>query len=107
MTPSGPVDLGPCPLCGRPMVDGPSVDRHHWVPKSEGGGEAAPLHRVCHRMLHRVLSETEMANAFNTPEALRAHPEISRFIRWVRRKPPEYVDWPRRSERECKTRNAR
>lgn len=58
--------LGPCPLCGRPMIAGPSVDRHHWVPKSEGG---------------------------------RAHPEVRRFVAWVRRQPPEYLDWPRAPRR--------
>jgi len=24
--------------------------------------------------------------------AVRAHPEIAKFIRWIRRKPPGYID---------------
>jgi len=91
--------LGPCPLCGRPMVDGPSVDRHHWLPRSHGGREATPLHAVCHRMIHRVLDDAELAAAFATADALRAHPEIAKFVAWVRRKPPTYIDWPRTPRR--------
>ena len=32
-----PAALGPCPVCGRPLIEGPSVDRHHLVPRSQGG----------------------------------------------------------------------
>ncbi len=91
--------LGPCPLCGRMMIDGPSVDRHHWVPKSAGGKDQSPLHKVCHRKVHAVLDETDLARRYNTPESLRGHPEIAKFVQWVRRKHPEWVDWhhsPRR-----------
>ncbi|MEL0110796.1 MAG: hypothetical protein VW835_03600 [Rickettsiales bacterium] len=84
--------LGPCPICGREMIEGPSVNRHHWVPRLKGGGAASDIHVVCHRMLHRTFSEGELARDYPSPEALRAHPEIENFIRWVRRKPVEFVD---------------
>ena len=74
------------------MIDGPSVNRHHWVPKSKGGDRASNIHVVCHRMLHKTFSESDLANDYLTPEALREHPEIENFIRWVRRKPPEFID---------------
>jgi len=92
---SGSGDLGPCPLCGRAMIPGPSVDRHHWVPKSAGGRATDLLHTVCHRMIHRVFSERELATAYADPETVRGHPEIARFVAWVRRQPPEYLDWPK------------
>lgn len=84
--------LGPCPICGREMVDGPSVNRHHWVPKSKGGDQASDIHVVCHRMLHRTFSENELATEYATPKILRDHPAIETFIRWVRRKPPQFID---------------
>ena len=87
--------LGPCPICGRDMIEGPSIDRHHWTPRSKGGRETDLLHLVCHRMIHRVFSEKELADSFRDPAVLRAHPDIRRFVGWVRRQPPEYVDWPR------------
>lgn len=46
-------------------------------------------------MIHRVFSEKELAGAYADPEALRMHPEIRRFVAWVRRQPPQYVDWPK------------
>lgn len=87
--------LGECPLCGRPMVAGPSIDRHHWVPRSAGGGAWTWMHVVCHRMLHRLFTDAELAGPYADAEALRGHPDIRRFVAWVRRKPPTYVDWPR------------
>lgn len=77
------------------MIPGPSVDEHHWVPKSEGGRDTAFLHKVCHRALHARFSEKELAAAYATPEAVRADVEMARFLKWVRRRPPEYLDWPK------------
>ncbi|WP_089286056.1 MULTISPECIES: HNH endonuclease signature motif containing protein [unclassified Azospirillum] len=84
-------ELGPCGLCGRPMLDGPSVDAHHLLPRSQGGRDTVMLHRVCHRKIHAELSEKELARQYTTLEALRAHPDIADFIRWVVRKPPEFT----------------
>jgi hypothetical protein len=83
--------LGPCPLCGRLMIKGDSLDRHHWQPKSQGGKEAQYLHRTCHRKLHSLFTDKQLAVEVNTPEKARQHPEMQRFIRWVRRQPPERV----------------
>jgi hypothetical protein len=73
------------------MIPGASVDRHHWVPKSQGGTDMVFLHRVCHQKIHSVLSEKEIARGFSTPESLRTHPQIIAFLRWVARKPPEFM----------------
>jgi|DEB0MinimDraft_6_1074348.scaffolds.fasta_scaffold66162_2 hypothetical protein len=93
--------LGPCPLCGRPMVAGPSLDRHHWVPKSEGGDpeDWAWMHQVCHRKVHAVFNEKTLAAAFRTADTLRAHADIAAFVRWVRRKHPEFIDHHRSPRR--------
>ena len=99
-TAAAAAGTGPCPLCGRPLIAGPSVDRHHWVPRTRGGREAAPLHRICHRMLHRVFTEAELAGPYADPDAIRTHPEMARFLRWVRRQPPDYVGWPRTPARQ-------
>jgi hypothetical protein len=36
------------------------------------------------------LSEKELERQYNTIERLREHPQLRRFITWVRRKPPEF-----------------
>ena len=62
------------------MIAGPSVDRLHWVPKSEGGRATDFIHVICHRMIHRMFDEHELATVYADPEAVRAHPEIARFV---------------------------
>jgi len=73
------------------MVAGPSIDRHHLVPRSHGGVAWARLHRICHSKVHSVFTERELAGVYNTFERLREHDEIARFVSWVRRMHPEYV----------------
>lgn len=84
--------LGSCPLCGRLLVAGRSVDEHHLVPKSQGGRDTSTVHRICHRKIHATFSEKELARGFATWPALQAHPEIGSFIVWVQKKAPEYYD---------------
>ena len=67
-----------------------SVNRHHFVPRSEGGRFTRRVHRICHAKIHSLFTERELAVCYGTPEALRAHPEVARFVRWVARKPPEF-----------------
>lgn len=98
-------DLGDCPLCGRPMVSGPSVDGHHLVPQSKGGkGKDKELcHVICHRKIHSTISEGELSNYYNTWARLKDHHHMRRFIKWVRKKDPEYID----SHRDTRERNRR
>jgi 5-methylcytosine-specific restriction endonuclease McrA len=81
---------GDCPLCGRPLVPGASVDEHHLVPRSEGGAAKELVHRICHRKIHATFTEKELARDFSDWPALRSHPLIADFIRWVANKPPEF-----------------
>ncbi|HEY4374710.1 MAG TPA: hypothetical protein VGN52_22500 [Burkholderiales bacterium] len=80
-----------CPLCGRPMLPGPTVDEHHLLPKAQKGRDKFLVHRICHTKIHATLSEKELARRYHTWEALRAQPEIAAFIEWVKKKPPGYV----------------
>jgi hypothetical protein len=77
-----------CFLCGRPL--GRRVERHHPVPKSRGGRETVPVHPICHRAIHRALSNKELEKGYSSAEALRAHPEIARFLGWVAGKDPDF-----------------
>lgn len=87
-----------CPLCGRPIP--PSQrDEHHLRPKSEGGRETTTLHRICHRQIHALFTERELADAYFTIDALLAHPELGKFLRWVKRKPDDFFERTRKSAR--------
>ena len=89
---------GPCELCGRFV---PERTKHHLIPRrthrqtrirkkfarDELHRRTAMLCRPCHKTVHATLSEAELAEVYNTVEALRDHPEIERFVRWVRKQP--------------------
>lgn len=77
-----------CFLCGRPL--GARVEKHHPVPKSRGGRETAPIHPICHRIIHRTLTNKALEREFASAEALRGHPEIARFVEWVADKDPDF-----------------
>ena len=74
------TDFGDCPLCGRKLVIGSSVNQHHLVPRSRNGKETVALHRICHAAIHAALSEKELERQYNTIEKLRNHPQLSRFV---------------------------
>ena len=84
------TELGDCPLCGRKLVGGSSVNQHHLVPRSRNGRDTVALHRICHAAIHATLSEKELERQYNTIERLREHPQLRCFIVWVRRKPSEF-----------------
>ena len=77
-----------CFLCGRPL--GRRVEWHHPLPRSRGGRETVPVHPICHRAIHAVLSNKELERQYVTAEALRAHADIARFIAWVADKDPDF-----------------
>lgn len=87
-----------CPLCSRPIP--PSQrDAHHLVPKSRGGVHTAWLHRICHRQVHALFSEVELERDYHDVDALRQHPEMARFLTWVRRRPDGFFERTRKSSR--------
>lgn len=86
-----------CPLCGR-IIPPEQKDAHHLIPKMKGGRETQFMHRICHRQIHALFSESELAQHYFTVDALLAHPEIQKFVAWVKRKPPGFYDRSRRSK---------
>ena len=81
-----------CPLCERPIPPSAKQSQHHLVPKLRGGkgGETVLLHQICHNEIHATLSETDLARSYFTIAALRAHPRLAKFIKWVAKRPPDF-----------------
>ena len=87
-----------CPICDRPIPES-QKDAHHLIPKSKGGKATEYLHRICHRQIHALFTETELANQLNTASALQEHPQMQRFIHWVKTKPDHFFEKSRKSAR--------
>ena len=79
------------------------VESHHLVPRArhrtqrckrrpdanELPTRVVGLCRPCHKQIHSVLDERELESRYDTVEKLRAHPEIARFVAWIRKRPED------------------
>jgi len=79
-----------CALCER---DVPYLTEHHLIPRSKGKrGQELPvvdLCSACHRQLHVLYTNDELARVLNTVERIRDEPRMQRFLKWIRKQPPE------------------
>lgn len=92
LTSCGMDDWPLCPLCDRPIPPDAKQSLHHLIPKLRGGkgGPTVLLHQICHNEIHATLSEAELARSYNTIEALRTHPHLVGFLKWVAKRPPGF-----------------
>ena len=96
--PAAPSGDAVCPLCERP-IPVRQQDAHHLVPKSHGGVETVVLHRICHRQIHALLTEAELARHYPSVQALKAQTEMARFLKWVQPNPDDFFEKSRKSRR--------
>ena len=87
-----------CPICEREIPPA-QMDAHHLILRSKGGRETQYLHRICHRQIHALFTETELARRLNSAEAIRQHPQMQRFIEWVKNKPDGFYERVAKSSR--------
>lgn len=87
----------PCELCGRVTKGG--TNEHHLIPRTchsnkwfkknfprERMAATIDVCRDCHRAIHRLEpDEKRLGREFNTIDKLLAHPQIGKFVRWVRK----------------------
>lgn len=91
------TDVSPhvCELCGRHKP----LTKHHLIPravhrkrrflrrydKEEMRRRGLMICRQCHDGIHCLLSERELAERFNTKDALLSNDRVRRHIEWVKR----------------------
>ena len=80
----------PCRLCLRDVPSG-LITLHHLLPKEKGGKaeDRTPLCRPCHKQLHAVFSNADLAKHYATIEALQAAPLLQPFLKWIRKQRPD------------------
>lgn len=76
-----------CWLCGRPL--GHRIEWHHPLPKSRGGRVTVPVHPICHRTIHALFTNAELARAPGREGLLQSEP-MRRFLAWISAKPPDF-----------------
>ena len=90
-----------CELCQRPV---PVLTEHHLIPKSRHQDRklikayGKPFMRVniawlcspCHKHIHRMLTERQLAYDYSSVDALKAHPDVADFVGWLAAKPSDF-----------------
>jgi hypothetical protein len=94
---SGSGMFRPCQLCARVTKQGNTG--HHLIPRTchsnkwfrkkftrQQMSQTVELCGDCHRAVHRLIpSEKQLGRHYHSLERLRAHPQIVRYVRWVRK----------------------
>ena len=84
------------------MIPGISTDLHHLIPKSKKGKDTVLIHKICHQKIHSVFTEKELEREWNSIEKLKSNSEINKFISWVQKKDPEFIDTSKQHSRKRK-----
>jgi hypothetical protein len=84
------VEPETCALCGR-RVPANLITQHHLIPKQKGGKveHTVPMCRPCHKQVHAIFGNTELARVYNSIELLRSAAQLQPFIRWIRKQKPD------------------
>ncbi|MCT2535974.1 HNH endonuclease [Aquibacillus koreensis] len=80
-------DRGVCELCDRENV---ALTKHHLTPKEEGGTfkATAMLCIPCHKQIHALYTNTELALRLSTIPLLKDDEKIAKYIKWIRKQAP-------------------
>lgn len=81
-----------CQLCDRVV---PRLTEHHLVPRQHtkrkklDPGETIDICPACHRQIHTLFDNRQLAQELNTIDALKFHPDVAKFLAWVRKQDPD------------------
>lgn len=90
-----------CELCDRGGV----LTRHHLVPKKEHkkivhlktktkqelNKSVAYFCLACHKQIHALFSEKDLAITFNTVESLLANEQVKKWVKFIGNKPEDFL----------------
>ncbi|WP_096202212.1 hypothetical protein [Bacillus sp. FJAT-45350] len=88
---------GNCELCERENV---TITVHHLTPREEGGNHLAKadLCIPCHKQIHALYSNKELAIRLNTIERLKDDEQLKRFIKYIQKQPSTQLIRVRKSK---------
>jgi hypothetical protein len=91
-----------CELCQREVEN---ITEHHLIPKTLHGNKKIKkifsiqqlknnkllICESCHGKIHSTFTEKELAETYHTFRSILEHPEIKKFIDWIKNKPGSMV----------------
>lgn len=78
----------PCSACGAPLaperarIDVDGAHEHSFL-NPAGMRFVVMLCRNCHKAIHAVFTNAELASTYNTVESLMSHPELAKLIAFI------------------------
>ena len=96
--------VGQCRLCDRNQVE---LTLHHLTPREEGGNHLPTVELCipCHKQIHALYTNKELAIRLMTLERLKEDEEIKKYLKWIRKQYPKTLIKTRKSnERKLKSR---
>lgn len=79
-----------CGICGRMLNS--NISDHHLIPKEHNGRGTILIHNICHNKIHSTFTNKELLHHYHTVERLVDHPEMIKFINWIKTKPLDFYD---------------
>jgi len=85
-----------CPICGREA--GGQMQSHHLLPRTfrnrtsdvHLGENRVDIHKMCHQKIHATFSEHELFSFYHTTDRIIEHPEMKKFVSWMKKKPLDF-----------------
>ncbi|MEL6128942.1 MAG: HNH endonuclease [Cyanobacteria bacterium J06628_4] len=80
-----------CELCQRHC---PKLTEHHLVPRQQtrrkkaDPGPTTDICGPCHKQIHTLFTNKQLAQELNTVDRLRSHPNMEKFLGWIRKQDP-------------------
>ena len=81
-----------CELCQR---DVKQLTAHHLVPrqtvkrKQAESGPTIEICSPCHRQIHVLYTNLELARDLNTVDKLKSEPRMHKFLNWIKKQNPQ------------------
>ena len=80
-----------CQLCDRSVKQ---LTTHHLIPrqtvkrKQADSGSTIEICASCHRQIHALYSNLELARNLNTVDKLKSEPKMIKFLGWIKKQDP-------------------
>ena len=89
--------IGTCELCLREEIE---TTIHHLIPREMGGAmlETANLCYACHKQIHALYTNEELAARLHKISLLQDDPQIMKYLKWVKKQPSTKLSKVRKSK---------